>query len=160
MVEAEGQPEQRNPIGERRLDGDCDLPLGSARRLEKRVDARHTALRLRIAYREECSRTTVEGCLGRRGDEDEVGLDERLMSPSVSGDRDEVGGLGVVHDDVSAKRPRLWRGQEALELALPETPTESTRDEDRLLLVVDPGLLERRDDRGKSILPRVELSAG
>ena len=102
----------------------------------------------------------MEGGLGRRGDDDEVGLDERTMSPGVSGERDEVGGLGVVDDDASAERPSLRRRQEALELALPETPTESTCDEDRLLLAVDPRLLERREDGGQSIPPRVERSAG
>jgi hypothetical protein len=82
------------------------------------------------------------------------------MSPGVSCERDEVGGLGVVDGDAAAERPSLWRRQEALELALPETPTESTCDEDRLLLVVDPRLLERCEDGGQSIPPRVERSAG
>ena len=155
MVEAERQPDQRNPVGERRLDGDSDLPLGGARGLEKRVDACYAALRRGVARREECSSTTVEGGLGRRGDDDEVGLDERAMSPGVSGERDEVVGLGVVDDDASTERPSLRRRQQALELALPETPTESTCDEDRLLLVVDPRLLERREDGGQSVPPRV-----
>jgi hypothetical protein len=62
-----------------------------------------------------------------------------------------------VDQDTAAERTRLGRRKQPFQLALPETSSESARDEDGLAFVRDAAALELGDRRGERLLPRILL---
>ena len=76
MVEDERDAEKRDSRGDGRLDGERQLPDGLAGRLHERACRGRSPDRRRVAGREQRSRAAVDDRLGRRDDEDEVGVDD------------------------------------------------------------------------------------
>ena len=98
--------------------------------------------------------------LGGGDREHEIGLHESRMDASPARDGRQPVVLRVVDDDPPAERPRLWRGEDAFEVALAEPPPEPARHEDRLALVRYPAALELRDRHRDGRLTSVLRRAG
>ena len=98
--------------------------------------------------------------LGRRDDENDVGIDDGGVDPSVVGDRDEVGSGGVVDDDATVKHPCLGRRQEPLELLPAASTCETAGDEERDVLVRDAEALELVENGRERSRTRIDLCAG
>ena len=102
----------------------------------------------------------MESRLGGADRDDEVGVDERRMRPqhaAADGDRAEVVGLAVVHDDPAAEVTRPIGAQQSLEVAATRAPPEAGGDEHGDRVGADPTLRERVEHRRECVASRVVL---
>ena len=157
MVEHQRDAEEVDPRRDRRLDRQGQLPDRFARRLHERASRSGASDRRRIARREQCSRATVNDGLGRRDDEDEVGVDHGRIDPRPGRDRHEIGSGCVVDDDLAAERARLGRRKKPLELLPPDPPREPTCDEEGDVLVRDAEALELVENGRERLRSRIAL---
>ena len=161
MVEHQRHADEAYVCSDRALDGEGETPRRLAGCLDERARGRGRPDRRRVAGSEEGTGPTGDDRLRRRGDDDEVGLDEVPVDPRTVGpERHEVVGGSVVDDHAAVERSRLRRRQQALELAAPDTPAEPSCHEKRDARVVDAEAGELVEHRRERDRPRVGMRAG
>ena len=162
-VEDERRADHRDPVGQRLLEGERDLPAARRGRLEQRVRAR-AAQDLRAGGADERAGAAVEHGLGRRDGHDEVGRRRaagctrssvRPASPTVRSSSDSA--------SCTSTRPRNARAavgaSRASSSRLPARRVEPAGDEDRLALRRDAQPLELADRGLERRLTGIDRSA-